>query len=618
MKKILSIAILCGIALAANAVPAKRGWQTRTQADGTTIEVQLIGDEYYHYLINRDGQQVRLNEAGMYEVVGQAPTPTVAKARRLAAKKANIRKAKKEFGYTPNLAPRGIVIMVNFTDKSFKSSNTQAVIDSLCNAVDCKVNKSGSTMYPSAGRYFKDQSNGAYAPIFDVYGPITLSHNMEYYGGNDIAGNDIRPANMLVEACKKADTQFGVDFTKYDSDNDGKIDFVYIIYAGEGEASGASENTIWPHSYSIEETIEMDQYYTSTKGAKEWKQKYGENYVPYFSNEYSLSDCYVDDKQINTYACSNELTGSSLDGIGTLCHEFSHVMGLPDYYETSYGVNSDEALTPGDWDVMDGGAYNGDGHCPPNYSAWEKYFFGWHTPINLGNNGAVLTLQPNGTADYQAYQITTGNTLVGPTDSLANNAAVYYIENRQKQGWDAGLPYHGMLIWQIRYSRTAWKDNVPNNEDNKPRYTLVSASGTTIGTWYEEDYWGDYTKHEDGPKNPYPGSANVTSKTVVTGKPLKSITEKNGLISLIYIEEPQNNVVTWMVNGEVLETKEYAKDGSQNLVLPTKTVTPCEGTTFIGWTTQKDWFDPFNLPDDLFTTASGKVTENVTYYAVFE
>ena len=616
MRKLVAVLLLCGVVCAAYAVPAKRGWQTRIQADGTTIEVQQVGDEFYHYTINRDGQRVRLVN-GMYEVVGEQPSVAKVQARRETAPRMKVRKQKQEFGVTPNLAPRGIVIMVNFTDQSFASGHGREVIDSLCNAVNCEVNKSGNTMYPSAGRYFKDQSNGAYAPIFDVFGPISLSHNMEYYGANDVAGNDIRPANMLVEACKKANTQYDVDFTKYDSDKDGKIDFVYILYAGEGEASGGAEETIWPHSYSVEESIGVDQYYTSKTGAKEWKDEYGEAYIPYFSNEYSLSDCYVDGKQINTYACSNELSGSSLDGIGTLCHEFGHVMGLPDFYETSYGVNSEKVLTPNDWDVMDAGAYNGNGHCPPNYSVWEKYFFGWHTPINLGNEGTLLTLQPNGTTGYQAYQITAGNTLVGPTDSLANNAAVYYIESRQQQGWDAGLPSHGMLIWQIKYSRAAWKDNAPNNEDNKPRYTLVSASGTTIGTWNEYDENEEYVRtHKDGPKNPYPGSAKVTSKTVVTGKPLKNIAEKSGVVTLTYIEEPVIPIdpfdVVFTVNGKDFKTE----SSTGKLVLPATDPEACnDGRVFVGWCSQADYSNPTTAPT--FAKANDAVEEGAIFYAVF-
>ena len=538
MRKIVVGLFLCGCFAASYAVPAYPGWITYPQADGSTVELQLLGDEFAHVLINRDGEQVRLNEAGMYEVVGAAPSMMQLRARRAASQRVQARKVRKEFGVTPNLAPRGVVIMVNYKDQSFDSEHTRAVIDSLCNAVDCKVNSQYGTYYPSAAQFFADQSDGAYKPIFDVYGPYTLSRETEYYGENDDTkdANDKRPVNMLIEACKLADTA-GVDFTKYDSDEDGKIDFVYILYAGKGEASGGGARTVWPHSWSVDEQREFEEYYS--EHLDEFLDTYKAEFVPYLTQEYSFADCFVDGKQINTYACSNELMGANLSGIGTLCHEFSHVMGLPDFYDIYYGTNSTEDLTPGKWDVMDQGSYNKGGHCPPNYSAWEKYFFGWHTPINLGNQGQELTLVANGQTGYQAYQIYSDGILIGPHDSLPGDEVCYYIENRQKQGWDADVPGHGMIIWKIRYSKTAWKNNEPNTEDYQPRYTLLPAHGDTyVGT----------------DADPYPGTESVKSVTIA-GKPLTSITEKNGKVTLVYIQKGESGVENgeW-TNGEWRKT----------------------------------------------------------------
>ena len=143
MRKILSILLICGLACTANAVPAYPGWITYPQADGSTIELQQLGDEFAHVLINRDGEQVRLNEAGMYEVVGAAPSMMQLRARRAASQRVQARKVRKEFGVTPNLAPRGVVIMVNYQDQTFETEHTRDIIDSLCNAVDCKVNTPG-------------------------------------------------------------------------------------------------------------------------------------------------------------------------------------------------------------------------------------------------------------------------------------------------------------------------------------------------------------------------------------------------------------------------------------------------------------------------------------------
>ena len=576
MKKILSIAILCGCVMAANAVPAKRGWQTRTQADGTQIEVQVIGDEFYHYTINRDGKQVR-EVNGIYQVVGEAPTPEVAKARRAQGV---ARRQRQDVGVEPNLAPKGVVILVNFSNKNMQSAHTQAVFDELCNSLNCTVNGG----YPSAGQYFADQSNGTYRPVFDVFGPVTLSRNVAYYGtdnpGQD-EGDDQHATDAVVEGCRLANEQFTINWADYDSDNDGYVDFVYVIYAGKGQADGGTSETIWPHNWSVEAA-----------------RQYG--YCTY-----SATECKVGGKKLDNYAMSSELSGNSLGGIGTLCHEFGHVMGLPDFYDTNYGTNYENALTPNDWDIMDGGAYNADGHCPPNYDPWEKYFFGWHTPINLGDQPQQLTIKATGTAGYQAYQINANGQQQSPTTS----GVCYYIENRQAQGWDEPLTGHGLLIWKVNFNASKWQNNEPNNTANNPYFTIVSAYGSKIG-------WDGST--DNCPWNTFPGTKKKTSWSGVSGKPLKDIKESNGLITLTYIDAATAYTVRWMVNGEEIASREYNIDGSEDLVLPNAAVEACEGTEFVGWTTESNWCDPISLPADLFTTASGKVTKNVTYYAVFE
>ena len=570
MRKIVAAMMLCGAVLAANAVPARRGWQTRTQADGSTVEVQLLGDEYYHYLVNRDGQQVR-EVNGMYEVVGEAPTVA-----RVQARRAQARRAKKDFGRTPNLAPRGVVILVNFSNKSMASGHTLATFNELFNAENCTVNNG----YPSAREYFKSQSNGAYSPQFDVFGPVTLSKSYSYYGNNVGADEDEFATDAVIEACILANQKYSnLNFADYDSDGDGYVDFVYVVYAGYGEADGGGASTIWPHNYSI---LEILPYYS-------------EGYTKYQKSDTKLDGVYLDN-----YAMSNELVhfDNSLCGIGTLCHEFGHVMGLPDFYDTKYGTNSKSSLTPNEWDVMDGGAYNGDGHCPPNYSAWEKYFFGWHTPLNLGSEGQNLTLYANGTENYQAYQINASGKLETATTEGLN----YYIENRQLEGWDANLPAAGMLIWYVNYSGSVWEENTPNNTANDPRYTLIIPSGTAIGGKY-------------GTMNVWPYSTKK-SWSGVSGKPLLNIAKSGKNITLTYIEEPVIPVdpfdVVFMANGEGFDTI----SSTGKLILPTSQPEACtDGKVFVGWTATADYTSETTAP--AFAAAGDAVEEGAVFYAVF-
>lgn len=660
MKSKLIISALALLSAASLfAVPAYRGWQTKTQPDGTTIEVQLNGDEFYHFYTNRAGQVVTCDEQGYWTVVEQQPSSATIAARRKASPMMQTRPHR--VGKI-NLAPRGLFILVNFKDSKYQSSNTQEEMNKMMNADTYTYNGA----YGSARKYFIDQSHGAYVPTFDVVGPVTLSKNCSYYGKNDSEGNDMYPGDMVVEACKLADTQFDVDFTQYDNDHDGYVDFVYIIYAGKGEADGGAASTIWPHNWSISSAI-------------------------YFGNcTYKKEDCKVDGLYIDNYACSGELNGhdGSRNGIGTLCHEFGHVLGLPDYYDTKYGSNHDNARTPDDWDIMASGSYNGDGNYPPNYSAHEKYFFGWNTPTNLGNTPNLLTLNANGTSDYISYQLNTANTLQSATQEGVN----YYIENRQQSGWDTYLPGHGLLVWYVNYNADAWSQNVPNNTAGSPRYTVISATGNKTGLGTAKD--------------PFPGTNNVRT-TTIAGKPLSNITETNGAISLIYVKNPNSDewnyevayehctvssesgmvkkgeklqltiipdkgyilndathfevemggkaltfgsdftyegttftipavtadveiyvmpglipakdyTVYWIADGDTIQTQEYYANDA--LVLPAEeTVVTCEGLQFIGWTEIANFYDPFATPADLFNTSNDqKVTANASYFAVYK
>ena len=657
MKKLLLSLTLLLLTLSTFAVPAYRGWQTKSQPDGTTIQVRLIGDEFHHYWQDRSGNVVKCDSLGYWRVVESQPTPATIKARRQASPMLQSR-PQKAVG-SVNLAPRGLVILVNFSNSKF--ANNQAAMNELMNSDNYTYN--GAT--GSVRQFFSDQSDGHYTPDFDVIGPVTLSNNVAHYGANvdDEQGQDQLPGDMVVEACSIANASYGVDFTKYDYDSDGYVDFVYLIYAGKGEADGGAANTIWPHNWDL-----ASAYY-------------------YDNCSYSTSQRKFDGKTINNYACSGELSGASArTGIGTIAHEFGHVIGLPDLYDIDYGQNYENEATPGAWHIMDGGSYNNDGKTPPNYTIYDKYFLGWKTPINPGNTKQTLTLAANGQSGYQGYQITTGNSLL----AYNSTSTIYYIENRQQSGWDKYVPGHGLVIWKVTYNFTAWNNNGPNNDDGTLRYTIVSASGKTTGLGTAAD--------------PFPGTQRKTEWRGVNGKPLLNITEKNGIISLSYIEEVdesicsyevayenatvssesgeiakggtltltvtphsgyvldntmilvyQGNVerdftysgttltisnvqgnldigifpeeqsntfrVTWIANGEVLTDANamHAYTSGEALKMPSTEVNACSGMEFVGWTAIKDYQNPFCPPTDLFHTAEDKtVTANITYYAVYK
>ena len=309
MKKIFTTLFVAGMAMAVMAVPARRGGVVRTAADGTEKTVFVQGDECYHYITDAEGNW--LDEETLL------PISEEKKALRMRAEtegnRAKVRRAKAETGTDRLLAPRGAVILVSFSDLDFDATNAEMTDW----AMGENYTYNGAT--GSVHQYFYDQSWGQYDLQLDVVGPVKVSKQMSYYGQNNYKGEDKHAGELVVEACKLAHDQ-GIDFSNYDWDNDGEVDWVVILYAGYGEASGAPANTIWPHQWEL-------SYYDPSLAFK------------------------LDGKTIDHYCCLNEIDFDTKArcGIGTFCHEFSHVLGLPDFYPTNYATHR----TLHDWDVMD-------------------------------------------------------------------------------------------------------------------------------------------------------------------------------------------------------------------------------------------------------------------------
>ena len=491
------------------AVPAWSGWQTKSQPDGTTIVVRQLGDEFYSYWETQDGK-LAIEQADGTFVVSDAPVPTPAQVsvRRQSSPMydRHLRKAAAK-ALTP---PKGLAILVQFEDEKFQDGNDNQGFHDMLNKKGYSYN--GAT--GSARDYFIAQSNSKYKPDFDVFGPVTLPHDVIYYGehgDDDVIDTDGNPtgekkdandkymADFVVDAVLAAD-KAGCDFSQYDSDGNGTVDIIYFFYAGKSEAEGGLSKTIWPHSWNLAAAL----YQRRTHGLTGFD---GENLPE------------LDGKTILSYVCSSELSKEGVrNGIGTFCHEFGHVLGLPDYYDTKYGYNSVNERTPGCWSIMDAGSYNNESRTPPNYSIYDKFFLGWATPKFLQKDADLDIVL---TTDYDdAYQMT------GGSESVDWNYAgkVYYVENRQQTGWDAYLPGHGMLIWEVDYDYDYWDQNVLNCIGGQPKYTVYSAlrTGDAVDDLVRIGFDSD----------PFPGSTNRQNFAVVDGCALTDIYER-----------PDNNII---------------------------------------------------------------------------
>ena len=350
-------------------------------------------------------------------------------------------------------------------------------------------NYDGDIASGSVRDYFLNQSENKLKLHFDVVGPITLSQNRKYYGSAEEAGKE-RVDEMMAEAVKLAKEQNpDLDFSSYDLNEDGVVDFVYAIYAGYGEAQGGPEETVWPQSSTLE--------------YKDWN--------------------LYDGLYLGRYSCSCELrgkTGSTLDGIGTFCHEFSHILGLPDIYDPRYsgcpGLNG--------WDVMDIGSYNNESKTPAGYTAMDKYTLGWLKPELLDGPQSV-SLEALATSNKAYFLV-----------SEKNPNEYFTFENRQNVGWDAALPGHGLLICHIQYDKGIWRSNTVNT-DGFEHVSLVVA---------------DKNKRESegsSMKDVFPGSSKNTSFTddsepamlwnsgAKVGKPITNIKEVDGVITFDFMKD---------------------------------------------------------------------------------
>ena len=463
------------MALLVNAIPAYNEWQVFRQKDETTLRLLLVGDEWLHYYITDDHVPVVEKEGAFFyaRVCDNKVFPTQILAHEKLQRTAQERSFMTTVGEVERLRPlarrkmsrrigernhptyigekKGLIILVDFPDCTFHDNDGESSTDTR-QRYDNVANKPGYTndmgAVGSVHDYFSDQSYGLFNLSFDIVGPVTMSQSFSYYGqdlGDDSA--DLNVPEMLVEACTKVDAM--VDFSQYDWDGDGTVEQVFLLYAGYGQATGGSWDTIWPHMWSLTE-------------AKE---------------EEGLLDGPVafDGVAVDVYACSNELYGRQGTvemGIGTICHEFSHCLGLPDLYD----VNKSSNFTLGTWDVLARGNYNGPGAggwVPAGYSSYERWFAGWLEPTVLNNDTVVGDMPP---LDGQPVAYVIYN------DAHPNE--YFLLENRTQSRWDSYLPGQGLLISHVDYDEQMWMDNMVNtlSETNDHlRLSLVHASNKTTG-----------------------------------------------------------------------------------------------------------------------------------------
>jgi M6 family metalloprotease-like protein len=465
-----------------------------TQPDGTTISVIMKGDENVKWAQTLDGFTILYNNKGVFEYATQNGagdiTPSGITVSEISSRKSNeillLAKTPKGLLYSksqvsmmktisqikaterlkafPTTGARKLVcILMGYKDKAF--TKTQAEFNNLFNQVGYITG--GAT--GSVKDFYNESSYNQFDLSVTVAGPYTAANNMSTYGANDASGNDVNPRLLVSEAINAADAT--VNFADFDNDLDGTVDGVYIIYAGYGEEAGGGVNCIWAHAWSLASPVTKDG------------------------------------KTISKYSCSAELsgsTGTTITAIGVICHEFGHVLGAPDYYDTDYTTGGQFDGT-GDWDLMASGSWNNNGITPAQHNVYTKVkVYGWATATVLTSAQAVTVNHAEVNKSF--YQI---------NSATANE--YWLVENRQLVGFDAYLPGKGLLIYHVHSGiATASTSNNINSTYPQKMYPVCASATTNPGT--TASTYGTI----NGAGCPFPGSGAKTQFTDATTPNMKS------------------------------------------------------------------------------------------------
>ncbi len=520
MKKFLTLiaAALLG-ANAAFAIPASPYPFVVTQPDGRQITLKINGDERYNFYTTVDGYTVMQNKAGFYVYAQKdngnlVATSTIARnaeersaaevamlnqigkritdshkvegAQKLRAAQEEMMKSK-AINYSQF---KGLVLLVEFNDCSFSRSDVVDFYQKMINQPNYTgyTNENGTTnaygkFTGSVRDYFYDNSYETFDPHFDVVGPIKLTD----YSANSANQTNVRP--LITAALSQANAE--VDYSQYDLDKDGRVDIFYIIFAGVGSNTGEAPQHVWPHASYLWPMVSYDGV------------------------------------RLGRYACSCELYSqyaNIIDGIGTMCHEFSHVLGLPDLYDTNYEEDG-QALTPSTYEIMDGGGYNNLGRTPAGYSAYDKYSLEF-APVNVITEPGTYTL----------HSLSTHQELYKIPSPIKNE--FFLLENRQTSGkWDAYIPGHGMLVARVDSTNSSvWSGNSVNDNPTRLYYQILRAGNATDG---------------DGvPSDPFPGTKSVTMITNATMPNLKTWNGTENDFSITSIQEEDEIITFTVINAD--------------------------------------------------------------------
>ncbi|MCK4761425.1 MAG: M6 family metalloprotease domain-containing protein, partial [Candidatus Aminicenantes bacterium] len=471
------------------------------QPDGTILKIKLKGDQWLHYGRTLDGYTVLANKKGFYNYavrddkgdLVRSPFRAHNPGERSRKEEQKLKKHQKYLDFSarqrmearnkysddtrwggvtgqfPTTGTRNMLIILgDFSDLSFTKSQSQ--FNDLFNT--------GSSSFKA---YYLDNSYNLLTVNCTVVGPYTSSQTAA--NSNEDCADCIRGyISSLVDLAEND----GLNFANFDNNSDGYVDGLFVVHAGYGEEAGAPSWTIWSHAWTL--------------------STYARTY---------------DGVTIDRYATVPELrgnSGSTMTAIGVCAHEFGHLLGAPDLYDTDGTGSGGSAWDCKYWDVMSGGSWNDSGDTPAQHCMYSKWKMGWTTPTVLSTTATGLTLNETG-SNSESYRI-----------NSATSNEFFILENRQQTGWDSYIGGHGLMIFHIDGN---YIDGLSGN--------TVNADPSHQGVDVEEA--DDLRSSSNYAGDPFPGSGNNTSFTdattpsardwngTATAKPVTNIAENSGVIS---------------------------------------------------------------------------------------
>ena len=448
--------------------------------------------------------------------------------------------------YVPHTGTINIpVVLVNFKDAKFKINKPKKAFDQLFNSdKQADLGNGNHLNYGSVAKYFRDMSHGAFTPKFKVYGPVTVDKPETYYGGkNEDDNSDEDPRQLVKDALKLVEAQVTEDDIKSFCSDGNTIDCVYIVYAGLGQNDGGDGTTVWANCWTTDgATLRGKEVrrYTMSGELSPWKIKDG--------------------------------TIPAVNGLGVICHEFSHSLGLPDMYPTAKSayLNNQEMEY---WDLMDGGEYTNAGFCPTAYTAFEKEQMGWPVDIKTLDSDASVTMTTSTERGGTAYKI------VNPQ----NDKEYLMLEYIQRKGWNQYLFGNGLLVYHVCLpSETLYSGTCLNNTPGYPGMAVVPADGACLSSYLEANK-NDYGNSLYG--DLFPGTGNLQGQNVTelsdtnqqpnfcwynaakteklsTNKAIKNVKYDNGVLTFDYVNDVASGILPVWGDKQATDGRVYSINGA--------------------------------------------------------